>query len=124
MSLYIEKRKPANSAKRKFLWIFSVVMLVIAGIAFVLKLIEFFQTLSDPSNKILEDGIVNQNAFAVMPLVTYLLVASGFGCLLIWSYLSGHYKDVEYAKYRMLDFQNEFDQAEAAAKQKTQKEGK
>ncbi len=111
-----ENNIKTSKTKKRFLWIFSIIMLLTAGTAFIMKLIEFFVTLSDDSNKIIEDGIVNQNAFAVMPLVTYLLVASGFGCLLIWSYLSGHYKDVEKAKYRMLEFQEMFDKAEANAK--------
>ncbi len=95
---------PLSLGTRWFLWIFSVIMLLTAGLAFIFKLIEFFSAfLSDESVR-----------FGVVPLLTYLIVAAGYGCLFAWSYLRGHYKDVEAAKYRMLQMQDEIDAMEGS----------
>jgi|GEM_PF-1996024 len=95
-----------SRSRQWFLWIFSIVMIVTAGSAFIFKLIEFTMTF------MAEKSI----RFAIMPLLTYLIVASGFGCLFIWSILTGQFRDVEKAKYRMLEMQDEIDVTDGVPK--------
>ena len=38
-----------------------------------------------------------------MPMVTYLIVAAGFFCLLGWATMTGHWKDIEGPKRFLLD---------------------
>ena len=110
---YAQTRQPMSTTSRRFLWVFSILMIVTAGTAFIFKLIEFFISLGDPANTVAGgEGLRSGFIFAVSPLITYLLVASGFACLFVWSYLKGHYRDVEAAKYRMLELQGEIDRAE------------
>jgi hypothetical protein len=41
--------------------------------------------------------------FALLPMSNYLLVAAGFRMLLIWAFLKGEFKDIERAKYELLE---------------------
>jgi cbb3-type cytochrome oxidase maturation protein len=93
---------PVGRGIHRFVWAFGLVMIVIAGGGFLFKLIEFITvfTTDEPFQ------------FAIIPVVTYLLVAAGFGCLFFWAYLSGQFKDVEAPKYRMLQMQDEIDREE------------
>ena len=97
---YTEPR--ASRSRKWFLWIFSIVMVLTAGTAFIFKLIEFSMTFWEEET----------NRTIMMPLLTYLIVASGFSCLFVWAILTGQFKDVEQAKYRMLEMQDEIDYAE------------
>ncbi len=54
-------------------------------------------------------------AFAIMPITTYLIVASGFMCLFIWAFLSGKFADLEAAKYDMLEQEEAYERAERAS---------
>ncbi len=92
-----------SSASRRFIWIFSIVLLLTAGTAFVFKLIEFIHTA-------VHDGSRSLASFLV-PVATYLVVAAGFGCLFLWAYFSGQFRDIEAPKYRMLEMQEEQDAA-------------
>jgi len=98
------ERTSLSPRSRMFLWVFSWVMIITAGTAFLFKLIEFFHTATTMGRGALASFLI--------PLLTYLIVAAGFASMFMWSYLSGHYKDVEAAKYRMLEMQQEFDAAE------------
>ncbi len=55
-----------------------------------------------------EDG-----AFAITPVVNYLLISAGFFFLLCWAILHGMFRDVEKPKYSMLEREQELDQREA-----------
>ena len=93
---------PVSRAARRFLWIFSVVMLAITSSAFIFKLIEFaYSFVGDQSLHV-----------AIVPVLTYLIVAAGFACLFFWAYLTGQFKNVEAPKYRMLEMQDEIDAKE------------
>lgn len=92
-----------SPATRRFLWIFSVAMIGITGLAFTFKLIEFFVSFAGDQPL----------RFAMIPVLTYFIVASGFACLLFWAYLAGQFKDVEAAKHRMLQLQDEIDARES-----------
>lgn len=100
---------PADPARRpgagRPMLIFLVTVVVLAGAGFVFKLVEFIATFQeDPSQ-----------SFALMPVVTYLAVAAGFFCLLSWSVLSGHFRDMEAPKYDMLEREKELDREDAEA---------
>lgn len=99
-----------DSGKRRqtFLWVFGITMVLTAGTAFAFKLIEFYHVATTRTG----DGL----ATFLIPVLTYLIVASGFACLFVWAYLRGQFTDVEAAKYRMLEMQRLIDQEEARAK--------
>jgi cbb3-type cytochrome oxidase maturation protein len=68
-----------------------------AGGSFVYKIIEIVSTV--PKG--------DAPGFAVIQVVTYLLVAVGFFFLFLWSFLKGDFKDLEGPKYRMLEREEE-----------------
>lgn len=83
----------------RFVLIFGIFMVLVAGSGFLMKLIEFTTIFfSDEPLK-----------FAFLPVMTYLMVAAGFACLFIWAYVKGQFKDIEGPKYRMLQMQDEID---------------
>ena len=90
---------------RKFLWIFSITMVAIAGSAFVFKLVEFITTATTKGPDALGSFLI--------PVLNYLLVAAGFFCLFLWAYFTGQFRDLEAPKYRMLEMQDEIDRMEA-----------
>lgn len=100
-------RTPAPTSRRTrlFLWIFSAILVITAGTAFIFKLIEFYYTATKEGSDALHSFLI--------PVLNYLMVAAGFGCLLAWAWVQGHYKDVEAPKYRMLDMQEEIDKIES-----------
>jgi len=89
---------------RRFLWIFSVTMVLIAGSGFLFKLIEFYITATTKGPGALGSFLI--------PVANYLLVAAGFFCLFLWAYVTGQFRDVEAPKYRMLEMQDEIDREE------------
>ena len=89
---------------RVFLWLFSIAMVVTAGTAFILKLIEFFATATRSGSDALASFLI--------PVLNYLLVAAGFFCLFLWAYLSGQFRDLEAPKLRMVEMQREIDHQE------------
>ena len=99
---------PPSRGTRRFLWIFSVAMVLTAGTAFIFKLIEFIHTAT-------MKGPTAMGSFLI-PVLNYLIVAAGFALLFLWAYLSGQFRDLESAKYRMLEMQREFDRDDAAAR--------
>ncbi len=99
---------PPSRGARLFIWIFSVAMVLTAGTAFVFKLIEFIHTAT-------MKGPSAMGSFLI-PVLNYLIVAAGFALLFLWAYLSGQFRDVEAAKYRMLEMQRAIDRDEAAAR--------
>ena len=92
---------------RMFLWLFSLAMVLTAGSAFFMKLIEFYATATREGSDALASFLI--------PVLNYLLVAAGFFCLFLWAYLSGQFRDLESAKYRMLEMQAEIDRCENRA---------
>jgi cbb3-type cytochrome oxidase maturation protein len=93
---------------RWFILVFSVVMVLTAGTAFLFKLIEFIRTATT-------QGPAAMGSFLI-PVLNYLMVAAGFAFLFLWAYLSGQFRDVESAKYRMLEMQEQIDREEAETK--------
>lgn len=101
-------REASSPATRRFLWVFSVVMILIAGTAFIFKLIDFYTTATTGGPDALGSFLI--------PVLNYLLVASGFFSLFLWAYVTGQFRDVEGPKFRMLEMQDEIDRAEARQK--------
>jgi nitrogen fixation-related uncharacterized protein len=89
---------------RRFLWVFSIAMVGIAGTAFLFKLIEFIVTATSRGPDALGSFLI--------PVLNYLLVAAGFFCLFLWAYFTGQFRDLEAPKYRMLEMQREIDRQE------------
>ena len=73
--------------------LFAVPILLFSGWGFVAKFIEFVHTFQGES-----DG-----AFAITPMVNYLLASSGFFCLLVWATINGMFHDIEKPKMTMLE---------------------
>lgn len=94
-------RRDDRRLRRAMAWILGVVV-VLSGMAFVYKLAEFFYDLTDT------DGL----RFAGSHLLTYCLVAAGFLLLLTYSFLRGHYADIEQPKYDLLEAEDRYDIAE------------
>jgi len=103
-----EPTSEASPASRAFIWTFSVVLVAVAGTAFLFKLIEFFVTATNSGPAALASFLI--------PVLNYLLVAAGFFCLFFWAYFAGQFRDLEEPKYRMLQLQAQFDQAEASTR--------
>ncbi len=89
---------PRIRDSRVLTW-FAVLVVVCAGMGFLFKIVEFIRTML--SNEI--------EGFALISVSTYLVVAVGYLCLFIWSYLQGHYRDVEGPKYWLLEHEAELD---------------
>ena len=88
-----------SRAKTITLIVMSVVILVPSMIGFVLKFIEFVHTYHDDA-----DG-----AFAITPMLNYLLASLGFFCLLVWATINGMFHDLERPKYHMLEVEDLLD---------------
>ena len=91
--------KPRSSKNPLWVWIFLWSITILADLGFAFKLFEFTRAWAS-------EGAAN---FAIVPVASYLAVAVGFLCIFIWSFNRGEYKDVERAKYRMLEMQDEID---------------
>lgn len=84
--------------RRTMTWIFAVVIFT-AGLAFFYKLYEFMHDLLDAA------GL----QFAGAHLLTYVLVAGGFFCLLAFAFLRGHFSDIEKPKFDLLEKEVRYD---------------
>ncbi len=93
------QRRPRPSLKTIILVLMSVCILVPSMAGFVMKFIEFIHTYQSES-----DG-----AFAITPMLNYLLASLGFLCLLIWSIANGMFHDIEKPKHTMLEIEAQLD---------------
>lgn len=71
---------------------FAVIILTPSMIGFAMKFTEFVHTFRDDA----------EGAFAITPMVNYLLASLGFLCLLLWSAVNGMFRDMEAPKRLML----------------------
>lgn len=81
------------------------VFLVPAFVGFGNKFLELLMLVGD------DDG-----AFAIMPVLNYLLASLGFFLLLCWATAHGMFRDIEQPKLDMLETERQLDEEEAAAK--------
>lgn len=88
-----------NRTKSIVLIVMSVVILVPSMTGFVMKFVEFVRTFQGAS-----DG-----AFAITPMLNYLLASLGFFCLLLWATINGMFHNLERPKYRMLEVEELLD---------------
>jgi hypothetical protein len=82
-------------------WLLFAAILIPACLGFSMK---FKELLLLSGN---DDG-----AFAVMPVVSYLVTTVGFFFLLIYATLSGMFRNIEGPKYKMLETERELDEEE------------
>lgn len=90
------------SRPRKATHVFFVLAVLTAGALFCNKIYEFLQTIQ-------HHELVG---FAHDPILIYLCVAAGFAFLLCWAFLSGQLRDLERAKYEMIERFDEQERAE------------
>lgn len=101
----VRRSEPSAPALNWFLWIFGPLVVLVAGTAFIFKLIEFIHAATATGPDALGSFL--------MPVMTYLLVAAGYLLLFFWAYATGQFRDVEGPKYRMLEMQDEIDRLES-----------
>ena len=92
-------RKPVSRLKNATLIVMAIIILVPSMMGFVAKFIEFIHTFQGDS-----DG-----AFAITPMLNYLLASVGFFCMLIWAIANGMFHDMERPKHYMLDVEEQLD---------------
>lgn len=96
---------PSDSRMKNItLVVMSVIILIPTMAGFTIKFFEFVHTFRDRS-----DG-----AFAITPMMNYLLASLGFLCMLVWAAWNGMFHDIERPKYHMLDVEEKLDQAASA----------
>lgn len=96
-----ESERP-NEGNPRWVLYFLVGTIVLAGLGFIVKLVEF------SLSWIQSDG----HDFAIVPVATYLAVAGGYMCLFAWAWRRRMFDDIEGPKYRMLEMQDAFDRGE------------
>ena len=72
---------------------------VIAALTFAFKIIEFIWTLDSPEAP----------GFALVPVVTYFVVAAGYVLLFLWAHQTGQFADLEKPKELLLQREAELD---------------
>jgi hypothetical protein len=93
----------ARTANPKTLTLIAMAILILVPsmLGFATKFLEFLHTYRGQA-----DG-----AFAITPVLNYLLASLGFFCLLVWAIANGMFHDVERPKYVMLERERELDEA-------------
>jgi len=81
--------------------LFAVLILIPSGYGFVGKFIELVRVYRGES----------EGAFAVAPMMNYLLASLGFFCLLLWAAGHGMFRDIESPKYDMLHQEERLDRS-------------
>lgn len=96
-------QREERGANRVMLTVFIIAALL-SGAGFLYKAYEFLQDLLN------ENGL----GFAGSHLMSYVLVAGGFICLLVAAFLRGHFHDIEEPKYKLLEDEERHDREEFA----------
>ncbi|MEZ4299988.1 MAG: hypothetical protein R3B70_33880 [Polyangiaceae bacterium] len=91
--------EPISRRGSILLWVSMIGGIIAAGVAFVYKLAEFIFTLNSNAAK----------GFADVPVTIYFAVAAGWLVLLVWSWKTGKFKDIEAAKWDMLRQEMEYE---------------
>ncbi len=81
------------NAKNAIIFVVTVLVVVVAGMAFVYKMTEFAMTISD-------DDV---SGFGPASVLTYLMGMLPLLFITLWAVFSGRLRDVEAPKYRMLE---------------------
>lgn len=100
MTLAATRGTAANLRKQRWVaLIFALIVLVPSGFGFFRKLHELV---------LLTRGDVD-GAFAITPVVNYLLTSLGFLFLFLWAILNGMFGDIERPKLAMLETERRLD---------------
>ena len=97
----LEDSQREQRVRRFMLWFFGFVVIA-GGLGFSYKLYEFIADLTA------SEGL----RFAGAHILIYLLVAGGFMLLLAFAFMTGHFANIENAKYEMLEDQTKRDHEE------------
>ncbi len=76
--------------------------LVPAGVGFTVKYLDL----------LILFGAGEEGAFAIVPIMNYLLSSLGFFMLFFWAVRHGMFRDIEQTKYRMLETERDLDAIE------------
>ena len=87
-----------RSARLVFLWT-MIVGLALSGVALAYTIAEFIYTMSSEAAR----------GFADVPVTVYFFIAGGWLCLLIWCVMTGKFKQMEQAKFDMLEQEEEYE---------------
>jgi hypothetical protein len=93
--------KQTNRMQVRITLLLAVLILIPSGYGFAGKFIELIRVYRGES-----DG-----AFAVAPMMNYLLASLGFFCLLLWAAAHGMFRDIESPKVEMLEREDMLDRA-------------
>jgi hypothetical protein len=77
----------------------------VAALTFAYKIVEFVWTLDSPEAP----------GFAVVPVVTYFIVATGWVLLFAWAYLHGQFADMERPKTTLLEREDALDRQDRSS---------
>jgi hypothetical protein len=91
--------------------VLAVVILVPALLGFGQKFVEFLALIGDA-----------EGAFAVMPVLNYLLMSFGFLLLFVWAMTHGMFRNVEGPKFTMLDNEAKLDAEERRLREEQETE--
>jgi len=92
-------KQPASRLRGYITLLLAVLIIVPSIYGFGSKFMEFLA---------LVRGDVD-GAFAITPVVNYLLASMGFLCLFCWAALHGMFHDIERPKYDMLETEKKLD---------------
>jgi hypothetical protein len=92
-------QKHSAQIKHRITLLLAVLILIPSGYGFVGKFIELIRVYRGES----------EGAFAVAPMMNYLLASLGFVCLLLWATAHGTFRDMESPKYEMLKHEDMLD---------------
>ncbi|MEQ8765596.1 MAG: hypothetical protein RL885_16845 [Planctomycetota bacterium] len=87
------KESGRKQGKKNAVWILAVVILVPSIYGFGSKFLEFIKVYQSA-----DEG----SAFAIAPIMNYLLASSGFFLLFFWAIKGGMFKDIEKPKHDLL----------------------
>jgi hypothetical protein len=84
--------KNTNKLQVRITLLLAVLILIPSAYGFAGKFIELIRVYRGES----------EGAFAVAPMMNYLLASLGFFCLLLWAAAHGMFRDIESPKHEML----------------------
>lgn len=94
---------PASRWPRVITWTLAVLILLPSLYGFAGKFLEFIHIYRG-------DG---DGAFAILPILNYLMASLGFLCLFAWALLQGMFSDIEQPKRTMLELDAALDRRAA-----------
>ena len=90
------KPAPMTRRHRWFMTLFALAVLLPSLYGFGTKFLEFVALYRGDAG----------GAFAISPILNYLLASLGFLCLFAWAALGGMFRDIEAPKYTLLENEN------------------